>query len=240
MGTLISSLMGTVFRTPDDKAARTFSADFKQLFNLSDKEIQDFLAILPVIRLTRLRSKDKEILESFFKIHPNLTRPQIESSYSALNFFLTQLMNTDLPNDDYTKWGTDLETLNLLEKKNHERFERLISSLRKIIEDSISKEVARRKSAQSVGPLFWGCSIAASIRGVLKNEYTSGAPAEGYQPEVVDSTAVATFNITLKEDSGEKKDVYFNAEESDIDYLINGLQAAKKELAALRDYIGKK
>ncbi len=240
MSTIVSSLIGTIFRDPESNTARGFSADFKQLFSLSDKEVQDFLIALPTIRLARMDSKKKEILESFSKSHPNLPILQIEGVFTVLNFFLKQLMDTDLPSDDYKKWSSDLETKNLLARKDRERFECLISSLQEIIKNTISNEVARRKSAQYVSTLFRECLTSVNIRGVSSRIYTPGTPAEEYHPEITDTTSVISVDILVSDRSGEEKIFSFNAEESDIDYLINCLQAAKKELAILKDYLGRK
>jgi hypothetical protein len=240
MSNLTSSAMGEIFRDPESSSARTFAQDCKQIFSLSDKDVQDCLAILPAFRLTRLPSERKKLLEAFFENHPTLPRPRIESSFSVLNFFLKQLMNTDLPSDDSSKWGADLETLDIITPKDRSRFESFLSSLREITERTVRKEIERRKTAQRVGPLFQGCLIAVNVRGVLKKRYIFGTPSEDFQPEFADIAVVPAVNITIDDNSEENKSLYFNLEEGDIDYLINCLQAAKKEVAALKDYISKK
>ena len=84
-------------------------------------------------------------------------------------------------------------------------------------------------------PVFKGCGVTVEVRSVREDFYQRGTPIEEFEPQVVDTTTVASINITV--DEGPFKDMYFQADESDIDYLINMFQAAKKEMAALRAFL---
>ena len=65
--------------------------------------------------------------------------------------------------------------------------------------------------------------------------YRRGTPIEEFEPEIVDTTTVASVSIKL--DEGPLKDIYFQADESDIEYLVNMFQSVKKEMVALRRFL---
>ena len=85
-------------------------------------------------------------------------------------------------------------------------------------------------------PTFTRLGVTVEVRPVRGERYHWGTPVEDYEPEMLGSIEIASINIGV--DEGTPKDLYFQADENDLDDIISSLRAAKKEMAALREYLG--
>ncbi len=152
-----------------------------------------------------------------------------------MDFFLDAFLIRDFPDSDWELWASDLEEAGHLDSTTRPVFEAMIASIRSELATQVEPENRRRRAAAGVLPVFKGCGVTVEVRSVREDFYRRGNPIEEFEPQVVDTTTVASISITV--DEGPFKDMYFQADESDIDYLISMFQAAKKEMAALRAFL---
>ena len=162
-------------------------------------------------------------------------RDKLQHAIGVMGFFLRAFLSRDVPDSDWELWASDLEEAGHLDSSTRPVFEAMVASIRSELAAQVEPESRRRQAAGGVLPVFKGCGVTVEVRSVREDFYRRGTPIEEFEPQVVDTTTVASISITL--DEGPFKDVYFQADESDIDYLINMFQAAKKEMAALRAFL---
>lgn len=163
---------------------------------------------------------------------------RVEHALSTLSFFVDALLRDNIPDDDYLLWSKDLETLGFIDQDARLIFESLINRLANEYLPMLQDLEWQQRAESGVLPNFKSLGITVEARAVRKNRYHWGMPLEGkdaYHPEITGTAMIASISIGV--DEGFPKDFYFQVDEAQIDQLASSLTAAKREMAALRDYL---
>jgi len=229
-----SRLFGALFDKPESDWAKAFVRDLADTVQLEEEDRQACLLMLPKMYLVHTAGERNRLLEQFAIDH-QIDRGKAKHALGLMGFLLEKLLDDDLPDSDWQVWAEDLEDLNYLTTLSRPIFESMVAAIRSELLAEVEPEIRRRRAAAGVLPVFTGCGVTVEVRSVREAPYRRGAPIEEYEPQVVDTATVASVKIAL--DEGPCKEVYFQADESDMDYLINLLEAAKKDIAALRRFL---
>lgn len=237
MPILHSIVIGEVFRDPNSDSARVFKQDLERLLKTPKRLLAGSLERLPSVRLAPTQKQTRDIVRAFADEY-EWGFAEAATNFELLLFFLSRIMQSDLPEDDTEQWVDDLKTAGAISSEDQASvFREIIGSLRDLSEGDIKREIQRRKSADSVSPSFAGYSIAASIQGVFERQISSGMSADEYESEVRDIVPIVTVNILLDMGSAPDKKVTFHASESDLEVLINALKAGKKDIRELKRFL---
>ncbi len=165
-------------------------------------------------------------------------RAKVEHSLSVLGFLVDALLNEEIPEGDYKQWAEDFETIGWLDNPSRRVLDSVLSELNDKYLDVLRVKQRRRVAKAGVLPGFQSLGITVEARSVRKNLYKWGMPLDGengYRPEIIGTTMVASVHVGV--DEGSPRDFYFQMDETDIDKFVGSLVAAKKEMAALRRYL---
>lgn len=229
-----SRLISTVLNDPDSAGARTFARDLAVALALADEDRAACLNMLPSIRFAKTKRETQRLLERLVD-DLQADRDKLQRALGVMDFLLAAFLSKDVPDSDWEFWGSDLEEMGQLDSSTRPVFEAMVTSIRSELATEVEPETRRMQAAAGVLPVFQGCAVTVEVRSVRENSYSRGTSIEEFEPQVVDTTTMASVGIVL--DMGPFKEVFFQADESDLDYLINVFQAAKKEMAALRGFL---
>jgi len=95
--------------------------------------------------------------------------------------------------------------------------------------------VSRRRSATGVLPSLDELGVTVELRAVQQKKYEWGTPLADYKPCIGDLVGVASIHIGV--DSGDRREFHFQVDERELQFLIDGLTAAKADLQALRNSV---
>lgn len=224
---------------PSDSDNAQFTKDLRALLDLTDEQAKALLEQFPAFRLARTPNRERQILDELEDL-TKLSRLELSQSLNILTFFLDRLLADDVKEEttDTTlkHWVHDLATLNLISRGQQEVLLCRLIPIAQEIAPKFASEIARRQFAGGVLPTLRGCGTTVELRGVLKRPYKWGLEGSQvqYEPEVTD--LVGIVSIKLRVDEGEPSSFYFQVEEPELDLLIGSLTAAKKDLAALREF----
>ncbi|NQU23150.1 MAG: hypothetical protein HQ567_17875 [Candidatus Nealsonbacteria bacterium] len=229
-----SRLISRVLDDPGSSAAKAFIRELADTLQLSEEDRRACLKVLPLIHLAEGKAETERLIEELVNDR-QAGRDKVHHALGIMDFLLKAFLSRDVPDSDWEFWASDLEEAGHLSDSTCPVFEEMVASIRSDLATEVEPEVQRRRAAAGVLPAFGSCGVTVEVRSVREDFYRRGTPIGQFEPKVVDTTTVASIAITL--DEGPFKDVYFQADESDVEYLINMFEAAKKEMAALRRFL---
>jgi len=230
-----SILFRASFDNVNSDSAKSFARDLHKALDLNENDRKACLRILGSIHLARTDSQKKQILDQLV-IECQKDLIDLSSVLSIMNFILKALISKEIPQSDSDYWGEDLEEIGWIDGNSRSVFESLLKEIKSVPLNEIKKQIELRRTASGVLPSFTGCSITVEIRPVKKDIYRWGTPINEYKPEIIDVTPVVSISIGV--DVENTDDFFFQADEEEIDHLINALQAAKIDLLAFQKYLG--
>lgn len=229
-----SRLISAVLDTPDSDEAKTFARDLADVLGLAEEDRQACLSALPSIHLAQTDAEKVRLFEPLAK-DCQVDRDRVGRALGVMDYLLTAFLSDNIPDSDWESWASDLQEAGHLDTSTRPVFETMVAIIRSELATQVEPESRRRRAAAGVLPVFTGCGVTVEVRSVTEDSYCPGTPIEEFEPRILDTTTVASVAIGL--DVGPLEEVFFQADESDIDYLINVFQAAKKEMAALRRFL---
>lgn len=231
---MTSRLFGRLFEDAESRGARQFARDLAECLELSPGEREACLEALPRLRAAETKSQRTQLTE---QLSDNLKLPysNVEHAVSVLDFLLSAFLKRDIPDSDSLAWAEDLTELGFLNDTTRSAFESVVDSIKSELVARVQPAERRRRAAAGVGPTFAGCGVTVEVRSVRKDFYRRGTPVDEFDPQVLDTVTVASISMSV--DEGPFKEIYFQASEDDLDYLISMFTAAKKEMGALRQYL---
>ncbi len=229
-----SRLFTTAFDDPDSEKAKAFARHLGEALAIADHDLAACLDVVPRIALARTDNEIERLIEELADGR-KASRHQLAHTLSVMHFLLDALLSKDVPDSDAQLWADDLEERGWLEASLRPRFERMVERISSDLLLRVQPALKRRRAAGGVLPSFSGCGMTVEVRPVREGFYRRGTSIEDYEPKIVDTSIVTSIHIAV--DEGSPEHFYFQADEDDIDYLINMLKAAKKEAAAVRAYL---
>jgi hypothetical protein len=217
-----------------DADAKTFRRHLVDLINLDEGILAACLEATPEVRLAQLPRDRRRVAERLASEH-QVGLDKAANSLNAMSFLLDCMLRTDIPPTDVVHWADDLVEAGALNESTRPVFERILAEIKSTILPEVRPKLRQRRAAAGVFPCFTGAGYTVEMRAVREESFRRGTSIDEYVPQVVDTTTIASFHLSV--DEGAVKDFYFQADEGDIDYLLGTLQAAKKEMDALKGFL---
>ncbi len=222
----------------ESDGAKAFARHLRGLLLGLDESTRDkCVASLGKVRQTRTALEKDRMIDSLAPGDPS-QRALVKHSLSVLNFLVDALLSDNIPADDHRNWSSDLAILGWLDSKSQPVFDSLLGELTSRYLAKLQAQDRRRRAEGGVLPVFKSLGITVEARAVRKDPYRWGTPLEGeggYIPEIIGTTMIASVHIGV--DVGFPENFYYQMDEADIDDFVASLMAAKKEMAALRQYL---
>jgi len=228
-----SRLLSTVFDDPDGDNAKRFARHFRETLGLSEDHRKACVAAFPQVKLTRTTTQESEVV-SDLAARSGIPRPVFVHALNVANFFAEALLSDAIPVNDRELWADDLQELGWLDQESRPAFDALLDELTSELSNLQLRE-RERTAAGGVLPSFYSMGCTVEIRPIRKTIFRWGQDVAEYTPEILGTVTVASVHIGV--DVGSTKDFYFQADDTDIDNMIDTLRAAKKEMAALREFL---
>lgn len=230
-----SRLFSAVFDDREGENAKAFERHLRETLALSDEDRNACLDVSPEIRLAQTAMQTRRVVDGLAQ-NRSVERSKLEHALGVMSYLLDALLNDEVPDSDPQLWADDLEhELAWLDENTRPTFDQMLKRLHTDAAGKLELEIRRRRAAGGVLPTLKSFGITVEVRAVRKGIFRWGTPIEAYQPQVIDTTMVASIHVGVTE--GTPDDFYFQADEDDIDYLISSLKAAKMDMKALRAYL---
>lgn len=158
--------------------------------------------------------------------------------FRLLRFFLEKMMlDPETREDSVADWAEDLLKLGLIADDARGSFVGCIERLRDEILPMVRGDVLERIYAAGVLPTINEFGVTVEFRAVQTDKYRPDSAAADYTPNIVGMVPVASLHVGV--DRGAVNDFCFQADERELDMMINALEAAKKEIAALKQFVSR-
>lgn len=233
-----SRLLDAFVDNLDSERTKAFTRHLQQLLLGLDESTRDMcVASLGKARQARTALEKDRLIESLVPGDPS-QHVVVEHSLSILNFLVDALLSDKIPGNDHENWADDLETLGLLETDSRPVFDSLLGKLTDTYLPELQVQDRQRHAEAGVLPVFKSLGVTVEVRAVRKDRYRWGMPLEGddgYSPEIMGTAMIASVHIGV--DEGFPQEFCFQMDEADVDNFVASLTAAKKEMAALRQYL---
>lgn len=228
-----SELFTFVFDDSDSDQARSFSRHLSELLALQDEDVSKCLDAMPAFERAVTPTQENEIVERLEE-QCSADRYQLAHSISVLSFFVNGLTSDEIPNDDFEAWPDDLLSRDWISETTSDKFNSIIGRLRESL-PALRTQTEERRTAAGVLPSLKVASYTVEIRPIRRERYRWGNNIDKYQPQIVGTVPVASIHIGL--DVKLAKGINFQADEVGLQYMIDTLQAAIKDIAAFRAYL---
>ena len=228
-----SRLFATIFDDPNAENAKTFARHLRETLDLSEKHRQVCLDSYPEVKATRTENQHRKFVSELVS-RSAIPHHTLVNALNVIGFLADALLNEAIPGDDYEHWADDLRELDWVDDNSQPVFdamlERLVSA-----RSELQFQQLERSTAGGVLPCFNSLGCTVEVRPIRKRIFRWGESVETYIPEILGTVMVASINIGV--DEGVTKDFYFQAEERQIDTIIDGLRVVKKEMIAMREFL---
>lgn len=228
-----SKLLSTVFDDPEASNAKRFERHLRETMSLTEVHRNRCIAALSDVKSARTDTQTKLIVEALAE-ETGVSHSILEHALSILSFWTDALISDSLPGEDYSLWCSDLSDLGWIDDGQRSEFNSMLDRLIDLSSEMLlqSKE---RSATGGVFPRFQSMGCTVELRPIRKRLFRWGESVEGFQPEILGTVLIASVSIGV--DDGPVRDFYFQADETDIDNIIDSFRAAKKEMAAFREHI---
>jgi len=216
---------------------KLFKGHLRRALELTTEKLGACIDTLSAWRLARTSSESDRIIARL-ETDTRLPQTDLVRVMAVLEFFLKHLMEDEYRDDSSGQWADDLLVTGQIDDNHRGVFVDTIERLRADVAPKVEHIVRQRRYSQGVLPGLKSCGTTVEMRAVQKNDYRWGTPVEEYRPTVVDVAGIVSVHIGL--DAGTPGDFYFQGTENDLDLLISQFRAAKKELQALSDFVGRR
>ena len=226
-----------------------------KLFNLidtSDADWKSFVENLKVLLSTdfefidlclenfhsRIRAESRFEIEKIYEsISNKFSVPQslVSSSYRILTSILNWTIDDKLSTDSPEHWAADLQELKAIDSEQSDTLLELIRRLKSDFSQQAELELLKKRSGTGVLPSFVSIRYTTELRAIKKGEYILGSDLSDYEVNIKGLVPIASLSIEFY--SQDQKEIYFQATESEVQQMINCLQAAVKDLNALKKYM---
>lgn len=229
-----SRLITAAFDHPTGDAATTFARHLRETLDLDEADRNACLDFFPRVHLARTDRETQKVVDDLAAAR-QVERHKLEHGLSIMGFFVKALLSEALPDNDPGLWADDLQELGWVDDSSRAAFEAMLESVRSRLLPQMRPLVDEKRAAAAVLPSFESLGITVEVRAIRKDVYRWGTRIEEYRPEVLGTTSIACVHIGM--DVGMPKDIYFQADEKDLDNIIASFVATKKDMAALRAYL---
>ncbi|MCD4753720.1 MAG: hypothetical protein K8R40_11665 [Anaerolineaceae bacterium] len=158
-----------------------------------------------------------------------LSEFQINSIIKLSLFFLSELTNSrnkKITLDTPESWTNDLHSIGLLKKEDTNNFLRFSRQV-KAMEKDFNNQQLKRQYEVGLYPSFKGYATTIELRAIQESRYYLGENVENYEPSILGYMPIVSLKLMT---TGEETIPVFQLTSEDIDYLIDGLTAAKIDL----------
>lgn len=232
---LKSRLLTLLLDGADAERVQAFARDIGYLLALEPAARRLCLEALPRARSARTTSAFKQIVEGLSASLPDVPRNRIELMIRAANFLVDGLLSENVPKGDESLWVDDLiSELRWIDESQRTDFGDLLGTLKQLA-PRIEAEEREERTREGILPTFKSLGITVELRAIGRDHYRWGTPVDAYAPQILG--VVGLFSIHIGLDAGNPKDIYFQADETSINNMVASLQAARKDLAALRVHL---
>ncbi len=228
-----SRLFTTVFDDPDAEKAKAFAKHLRELLDLSEKDRQVCVDSYPEIKAARSPTEEHKLVSELAS-RSAIPRHTLVHALTVVNFLVDALLSEAFPDDDYEHWADDLRELGWVDGNSQPVFDALLERLISA-RSELQFQQLERGATGGVLPCFNSLGCTVEVRPIRKEILRWGQPVDTYTPEILGTVAVASIHIGVDVDTA--KDFYFQADEQQIDNIIDSLRAVKKEMTALRDFL---
>jgi hypothetical protein len=230
-----SRLFTTVFDDPESGGAKTITRHLNKLLSLDKGTLSDCMAALPELLKPRTEFQTRRLVEGIANSR-RIDLASVENSLSVLKFLVGALLSDSVPKDDHRNWATDLVELKVIDKANQSTFQSIVDGLVRR-RAALQAQEREERAITGVIPRLKSIGTTVEARAMANERYRWGTPLDKYQPEVLGVAYVVSVSIGV--DEGFPESFYFQLDEAGLDSLIASLGAAKKEIGALRQYLGR-
>ncbi len=228
-----SRLFTTLFDDPDAEHAKTFARHLRETLDLSEEDRQFCVDSYPQVNATQTPTQERKLLS---ELAGGSTIPHhtLVDALNVVKFLADALLSDAFPDDDCEHWADDLRELGWVDDNSRPVFdamlERLISA-----RSELRFQQRERSTTGGVLPCFNSMGCTVEVRPIRKRIFRWGEAVDAHVPEILGTVMVASIHIGV--DEGAVKDFYFQADEKQIDNIIDSLRVAKKEMGAVREFL---
>ncbi len=228
-----SRLFTTVIDDPNADGAKKFARHLRETLDLSEEHRQVCVDSYPEVKATNTSTQEQKLVAELAS-RSGIPHHTLIRALSVVDLLVQALLNEALPDDDYEHWADDLRELDWVDGNSQPVFAGLLEQLISV-RTELQFQQRERSTTGGVLPVFKSMGCTVEVRPIRKETFRWGEPVDTYAPEILGTVMVASIHIGV--DEGAMKDLYFQANEENIDNIIDSMRATKKEMTAVREFL---
>ncbi len=219
---------------PADKDNELFGKHLRKALALAPAQMTACIDALAALRLARTESENDRLVDAL-ESETHLPQKELIQVIAVLRFFLSRMLRDAYKNDSSQQWADDVVALREIEETTRPQFVSMVDDIRSDVLPKVELAIRRRTYSEGVLPGLKTFGTTVEMRAVQKDRYRWGTSVNEYGPRILDVAGVVSVHIGLNE--GTPRDFYFQVSEEDLELLISGFKAARKDLRALGEFI---
>jgi hypothetical protein len=224
-----------LFSAFSEKSNEDFSRDLARLLALGPEHQGVYLEAFPAFALARMSSEGTEIARSV-EAQTGHRQADVTDVFALLVFFMDKILfDRRTREDTVDAWADDLIELSLMAEESREKFVTLMQKLKDDILPGVRDDALSRRYEIGLLPSLTEFGATVEMRAVRRDPYDPLSKIEEYTPDIVAATPVVSLHVGVN--TGAVTDFFFQADESELDMIIRSLQAAKKDMSALKEFL---
>ncbi len=209
------------------------------------KHLRDLLGLSPSVRsscIAALESLALGITDEDQRRATEALEAETKRSFIELapalevgRFFLQRMQDDRTRADSERDWAQDLVDLNFLSPPEVDPLVDFLCAIRKSVLPRVEEKARQRRYAAGVMPSLKAFGITVELRGVFETRFRWGTSVKEYASDVSSIVPVASIHVGV--DAGPQTDFYFQADDNELQLLIDSLEAARLDMRALMDSV---
>ena len=210
--------------------SKDFRDDFAVLWRLPEQVLMGLVPLIPRLAKTRTVGEKKVAMDNAVAELGGSPADVL----NALNLLLFIYGQWNPIRDTAESFLKDLGDLSLVPEEKVELAKPFLIEFLSAVEKDNTYRLEKIFAAQLL-PCYEGCSTVVDFRAVIRHPFGSGLEddLEHYDPKCIGFIPVVV--IELKRDSGDPLSFVFQCEEDSLEMLIEGLNAALRDLKSARE-----
>ena len=214
---------------PGAENNKQFLQDLNVLSGLALDQIDQLLTALETFSRAETPEELRQVYEEAEKA-TGLPRFLLNQLAALADFFVGNMLDDNIGQDDCPNWISDLQEAGLVDDKNRAQLSAFLDGLSERA-DQLSKTALERAAESGVLPTLRSFGTTVELRAIQKSRYRIGTNVENYQPKLTGVVPIVSVFVRL--DSGTPSSFVFQAPADDLTYFIDVLRAAQKDASAL-------
>lgn len=220
---------------PNREGNKTFVGDLRSLMALPPERRSQLASAEIEKRLLLTEEEKRQYEDRLFKLFDAAQEIDARAGAAVLSNYCDWLSrHPDWIEDSPEAQADDLVDLGLIDASQSRGYAEIARDLLTLAKDKLLPALLRKRTERGVLPSLSSLGVTVEMRALVDPLYKWPEVPTDYSPKIRDLVPVVSLSLGA---TGREAKFFVQLSEGELSYLLSNLEAARKDLAALKSYV---